>query len=277
VLFAELPAVGTVCELVFDPQLRSLTAAQRPVVGDPDTPAVPQLRRLLAGSASWLLFPLICDGVPVGVLVLASARPHAYTDAEITAVDALAAHGMAAHAKAGLIARLQELTGIDELTGVRSLRQIIELATRDVQGARNSSQPLVTLVIGIDHLGRINDLHGRATGDDVIRQVANRLRQVIRETDLIGRYRQDEFVVVLSQGRYGEDGIGDGGLEVAERLLRAVSNNPLPTRVGPLPVTVTIGLTLMIKDDANFASLTSRAEVALQAAKHAGRNQVRAI
>jgi diguanylate cyclase (GGDEF)-like protein len=277
VLFAELPAVGTVCELIFDPQLRSLTAARRPVVGDSDTLAVPQLRRLLAGSASWLLFPLICDGAPVGVLVLASARSHAYTDAEITAVDALAAHGMAAHAKAGLIARLQELTGIDELTGVRSLRQIIELATRDVQGARNSAQPLVVLVIGIDHLGRINDLHGRATGDDVIRQVANRLRQVIRETDLIGRYRQDEFVVVLSQGRYGEDGIGDGGLEVAERLLRTVSNNPLLTRVGPLPVTVTIGLTLMIKDDANFASLTSRAEVALQAAKHAGRNQVRAI
>jgi len=275
-LFTELPAVGTVCELVFDPELRSLTAAGQPVVGDPDTAPAPQLRRLLAGSASWLLFPLICDEVPVGVLVLASARPQAYTEAEITMVDALTAQGMAAHAKAGLIARLQELTGIDELTGVRSLRQIIELATRDLQGARNSCQPLVVLVIGIDHLGRINDLHGRATGDDAIRQVANRLRQVIRETDLIGRYRQDEFVVVLSQGRHGEDGIGDGGLEVAERLLGAVSQSPLPTRVGPLPVTVTIGLTLMIKDDANFASLTSRAEVALQAAKQAGRNQVRA-
>jgi diguanylate cyclase (GGDEF)-like protein len=224
-----------------------------------------------------LLFPLICDGVSVGVLVLASARPQAYTHAEITLVGALVAQGMAAHAKAGLIARLQELTGIDELTGVRSLRQIIELATRDLQGARNSSQPLVVLVIGIDHLGRINDLHGRATGDDVIRQVANRLRAVIRDTDLIGRYRQDEFVVVLSQSRNSENGIGDGGLEMAERLLGTVSQSALPTRVGPLPVTVTIGLTLMTRDDADFASLTSRAEVALQAAKQAGRNQVRAI
>ncbi len=272
--FFDLPAPGTVCELVFDPDLRALATTCRPVLGDCDRIVAPQLRRLLADAASWLLFPLVCDGMLVGVLVLASARPLAYADTEIAVVGALAAQGMVALAKARLIARVQELTGIDELTGVRSLRQIIELANRDVQGARHSSRPLVVLVIGIDHLGRINDLHGRTTGDDVIRQVANRLRLVIRETDLIGRYRQDEFVVVLSQGRDGEDGIRDGGLDVAERLLRTVSQSPLQTRVGRLPITVTIGQALMNPDDGNFTALAARAEMALQAAKLGGRNRV---
>jgi len=277
VLFSELPAPGTVRDLVFDPDLRAVAGAGLPVVGDPASVLPPQLRRLLADSASWMLIPLICDANPVGVLVLASGRAEAYADTQIAVAGALAAQGMAAYSKAILIARLQELTGTDELTGVRSLRQILELATRDLQGARHSSRPLVVMLVGIDRLGRINDLHGRATGDDVIRQVASRLGQVIRDTDLLGRYHEDEFIVVLSQGRDGEAGIGDGGLEVAERLIATVGQRPVPTRVGPLSVTVTIGLTLMIDDDADITALTARAETALHAAKQGGRNQVTGI
>jgi diguanylate cyclase (GGDEF)-like protein len=278
VVLAELPVPGSVRDLVFDSDLRALAGAGRPVVGDRDRIVPPQLRRLLAEAESWLLVPLSSDGAQVGVLVLASPQPQAYTETEITVAGALAAQGMAAHAKATLIARLQELTGTDELTGVRSLRQILELATRDLQGARNSTRPLVVMVIGVDQLGRINGLHGRAIGDDVIRQIAVRLGHAIRDTDLIGRYREDEFIVVLSQGRDGgEDGIDDGGLEVAERLLTAVSSTPVATRVGPMPVTVTVGLTLLTKDDADITSLTARAEVALQAAKRDGRNRVSAI
>jgi diguanylate cyclase (GGDEF)-like protein len=277
VLFSELPAPGTVRDLVFDPDLRAVAGAGLPVVGDPESIAPPQLRRLLADSASWMLFPLICDATGVGVLVLASGRPEAYADTQIAVAGALAAQGMAAYSKATLIARLQELTGTDELTGVRSLRQILELATRDLQGARHSSRPLVVMLVGIDRLGRINDLHGRATGDDVIRQVASRLGQAIRDTDLLGRYHEDEFIVVLSQGRDGETGIGDGGLEVAERLIQTVGQGPVPTRVGPLSVTVTIGLTLMTDDDADITALTARAETALHTAKQGGRNQVTGI
>ena len=275
VLFSDLPAPGSVRDLVFDPDLRAITSAGRPIVGDPDSVVPPQLRRLLADSASWLLLPLVSEATPVGLLVLASAQPQAYADTEIAVAGALAAQGMAAHAKASLIARLQELTGTDELTGVRSLRQVLELATRDLQGARHSSRPLVVMLIGIDGLGRVNDLHGRSAGDDVVRQVASRLGQVIRDTDLLGRYHEDEFIVVLSQGRDGETGIGDGGLEVAERLLSTVSQQAVPTRVGPLPITVTIGLTLMTKDDSDITGLTARAETALHAAKQGGRNQVR--
>jgi len=277
VLFAELPAPGSVRVLVFDPDLRAVAAGDQPVIGTPERIVPPQLRRLLAGSASWVLFPLVSDGSQVGVLILASVQPRAYADTEIAVAGALVAQAMAAHAKATLIARLQELAGTDEQTGVRSLRQVLELATRDLLGARHSSRPLVVMVIGIDHLGRINDLHGRAAGDDVIRQVAIRLSQVIRDTDLVGRYGEDEFIIVLSQGRDGEDGIGDGGLEVADRLLSTVSQTPIQTRVGPLPITVTVGLTLLTKEDAEITSLTARAEAALHIAKQGGRNQVSGI
>jgi diguanylate cyclase (GGDEF)-like protein len=277
VLFADLPASGTVCDLVFDPDLRTLITAGLPVIGDQESIVPPQFRRLLAEAASWSVLPLISDGTPIGVLVLASSQTDTYSPTVLAVAGTLVAQGMTAHAKATLVARLQELAGTDELTGVRSLRQVIELATRDLHGARRNSRPLVVMVVDIDHLGRINDLHGWATGDDVIRQVANRLGQVIRGTDLLGRYREDEFIVVLSQGRDQEDGIGDGGLEVAERLLTAVSRAPLQTRSGALPITVTIGLTLMTDEDTEMTSLTTRAEVPLQAAKLNGRNQVRGV
>jgi PleD family two-component response regulator len=64
---------------------------------------------------------------------------------------------------------------------------------------------------------------------------------------------------------------------VAERLLTAVSRAPLQTRSGALPITVTIGLTLMTDEDTEMTSLTTRAEVPLQAAKLNGRNQVRGV
>jgi hypothetical protein len=88
---------------------------------------------------------------------------------------------------------------------------------------------------------------------------------------------EDEFIVVLSQSRDGETGIADGGLEVAERLITTVSDNPLPTRVGPLPITVTVGLTLMQNEDADITAMTARAEAALHGAKQSGRNRVKGI
>jgi diguanylate cyclase (GGDEF)-like protein len=277
VLFADLPAAGSICELVFDPELRALAAAGQPFVGTTDSSVPPQLRRLLADAASWLFLPLSSDKTLVGVLVVASAEADAYAQSDLAMAGTLVVQGMTAHAKATLITRLQELAGTDELTGIRSLRQVLELAARDLQSARLNSRPLVVMVIDIDHLGKINDLYGRGTGDDVIRQVAIRLGHKIRGTDLLGRYGEDEFIVVLSQGRASEDGIGDGGLEVAERLLAAVSRLPLQTRSGPLAVTVTIGLTLMTPEDTEMVALTERAEIPLHAAKLDGRNQIRGI
>jgi diguanylate cyclase (GGDEF)-like protein len=275
--FAELPAPGSVRDLVFDLDLQAVTTAGRPVIGGPEHEAPAQLRRLLADAQSWLLLPLICEAGPLGVLVLAASPAGVYAETELAVIGVLAAQALVARSKAVMVAGLRELSGSDELTGVRSLRQVLDLAARDLQGARLSSRPLAVMVIGVDRLGRINSMHGRGAGDDVLRQVALRTGQVIRETDLIGRYREDEFVVVLSQGRGGESGIGDGGFEVAERVLTIISQTPLETRAGPLPVTVTIGLTLMTKDDADVTMLTTRAESALQIAKQAGRNQVTGI
>jgi tRNA A-37 threonylcarbamoyl transferase component Bud32/tetratricopeptide (TPR) repeat protein len=86
---AQLPEPGQSCELIFDPELRSVAAGGQAVVGSPDSIVPPQLRRLLAGSASWLLLPLTDERAVFGVLVLSSDQPGAFTEAEVPVLQTL--------------------------------------------------------------------------------------------------------------------------------------------------------------------------------------------
>jgi len=116
------------------------------------------------------------------------------------------------------------------------------------------------------HYKRVNDAHGHATGDDVIRIVAGRLAEQIRQTDVIGRYGGEEFALLLQDA-------GPGNL-LPERLRASIADAPIETRTGPLKVTVSIGLAYREPDDADIEALLSRADKELYRAKELGRNRV---
>jgi diguanylate cyclase (GGDEF)-like protein len=120
-------------------------------------------------------------------------------------------------------------------------------------------------MIDIDHFKLVNDTHGHLVGDDVIREVAQRLAHGLRSTDVVGRYGGEEFAVVLPEA--------DGGDTVPERLRAAVADVPVPTRSGPVSVTVSIGMTWLQPGD-DVTSALSRADTALYRAKQGGRNRI---
>jgi len=158
---------------------------------------------------------------------------------------------------------LAYLADHDPLTGIANRRRIT--ARLAECGVRPGGAAL--LLIDIDNFKDINDLHGHAAGDRVIRRVAATMTAEIGFEGLLGRLGGDEFAVVVPGGA------ADGAMALAKRLCGAVSTAPVVDDIGPLRVTVSVGVAVALDDDVE-ASL-AQADLALYAAKSAGRNRAR--
>jgi eukaryotic-like serine/threonine-protein kinase len=217
----------------------------------------------LGPTGSWAALPMTTRTGRLGLLLLAADAPDCYQQPELALGATLVAAGMSAYENASLFAEVQRLAVMDELTGVANRRAFFDRAERDVD------RPQAMIMLDIDHFKRINDLYGHPTGDDVIKVVAQRLAAAVRRADVLGRYGGEEFAILLADG-------GDDAAEVAERLRAAVGGTPVPTRSGPLPVTVSVGLAEYGAERASINALVAAADTALYQAKSDGRNRVRA-
>ncbi len=136
----------------------------------------------------------------------------------------------------GLIDSLVELSSRDALTGLAN-RRAFELAlTREADRVARSGEPALLLVLDIDHFKRVNDTHGHAAGDEVIRAVALALMDSVRPMDLVARVGGEEFAIILPN-------CGSAfGQTVAERVRRRIESTPV--QVSPtlqVPVTASVG------------------------------------
>ena len=161
-------------------------------------------------------------------------------------------------------AELTRLAVTDPLTGLWNRRHTGELLSADLAQAQRHGQALTLLMIDVDNFKSINDTHGHQTGDRVLVEVATRLREEIRSTDVVGRWGGEEFVVLL---RYC--GLRDA-VATAEKLRRRIAEVPFDTLFS---VSVSIGAA-ELQDNDDLASWIERADTALYAAKRAGRNTV---
>jgi diguanylate cyclase (GGDEF)-like protein len=165
-----------------------------------------------------------------------------------------------------------QLARTDHLTGALSRGALYTQAARDLQIARRQQTFTAAFIVDIDHFKTINDTHGHATGDAVLRHVALHGQSVLRCTDLFGRYGGDEFVAILPETDLLT------AAAIAERLRLAVGE-PAPGAC-PLPrgmpsVTVSIGVATVAAGGQDIDALIAQADQALYTAKHAGRNRTR--
>jgi diguanylate cyclase (GGDEF)-like protein len=195
---------------------------------------------------------------------VASARTGVYADAHLQIAAALAGQGMAAYDNADLFAQLTRLATLDPMTSVPNRRHFLSLAGEAVA---DGDRQLTAIMLDIDHFKQVNDSYGHLVGDTVIEEVGARLRSVIRDGDLLGRYGGEEFAVVVTAGPQRAE-------YVAARLLEVVNREPIQTTAGPLRVTVSVGYSHRIDTDSDLGSLLGRADQALYRAKQDGRNRV---
>jgi diguanylate cyclase (GGDEF)-like protein len=168
---------------------------------------------------------------------------------------------------------LEFLADRDTLTGIpnrRSFQNVLKTEIECAQARQGASMQgaLCVALIDVDHFKKVNDEKGHAVGDAVLCGLADRLAEIVRRSDTLGRIGGEEFAVCMPRISL-RDAKG-----IAERLRHAVAAQPFDTQSGPLAVTVSIGVSAFNRGD-TLKSLMERADVGMYAAKNSGRDRVR--
>jgi diguanylate cyclase (GGDEF)-like protein len=156
---------------------------------------------------------------------------------------------------------------VDALTGVASRVAIIERLRVEVAQARRYAHPIAILLVDVDGFAQLNQQHGVGTGDEILREVALRIRLRVRRADALGRADGDSFLAILPHSE--ESGI----VSFAEALRARLAQRPVITQAGPISVTVSIGVaTMRPAMELTVDELLGRADEALHSARKAGGN-----
>jgi two-component system, cell cycle response regulator len=175
------------------------------------------------------------------------------------------------HSLRTVIEEKNQLATTDSLTGASNRRYFNRQLTRELNRAQRGRGQLSLLLLDIDHFKRINDRYGHGVGDEVLQEFARRIAQGLpRRIDWYARLGGEEFTVALP-----ETGLA-GAAVVAERIRQQVADTPFQGSCGPIPVTVSIGVsgTAALSMAPSVDALLESADRCLYSSKDSGRNRV---
>jgi len=228
----------------------------------------PELAQMIRLHDEWLRVPIIYLSAETDIARQMAALLKAGDDfitkpiSDSQLIASVFSHAQRARALSNALAR-------DSLTGLLKHADIKEQLALEAYRASRANKPTSVVMLDLDHFKAINDTHGHAAGDSVIRALANLLRQRLRRIDSLGRYGGEEFVVVLPECPAAEAArIFD---EIRERFAELTFNG---SGDRPFRVTFSAGI-CETEGDAAASALLERADQALYRAKHDGRNRVR--
>ena len=162
--------------------------------------------------------------------------------------------------------KLKKLSVTDDLTGVGNHRYIMNELNNEVERVARYGSALCVLMLDIDHFKKVNDTKGHLCGDNVLKSIGDTLALRLRNSDRIGRYGGEEFLIILPEQTLGK------GVFVAEKLRALIAQIKVES-CGIEKVTASIGVAQWNKDEP-VESILSRADEAMYKAKRSGRNKV---
>jgi diguanylate cyclase (GGDEF)-like protein len=216
-----------------------------------------------------LVLPLITNQEKLGAVMIGFRRPHIFTPEEVALCEQAVGQVALAITKLLLISRIEQMVITDDLTGLLNPRGLADFGHREVERAIRYNRPLSLLMIDIDRFKKVNDSYGHLVGNRVLQALAERCQSAIRDTDIVGRYGGEEFVVLLPENNLSS------ALEAAERLRAAIAGLHVPSGLGPaIQITASIGAAEIIPGVEDLETLIGLADRAMYTAKQGGRNRV---
>jgi len=244
--------------VVGDSTLESRVLAARRALGELD-PTV-------GVSPDDICFPMIMGGRPLGVIGAEASPPLGeHSRSILAAAAALLAVSLK---NAELFRAVRENSVSDPLTGCYRRGHAIESLENELRRARRSQLPVSAILFDVDHFKSINDTYGHMAGDAVLVAVGNRMRAVLRGSDLKCRYGGDEFLIVLP------DTPAAGAQRVADSLRRDLEMHTVKWAQGSISISASFGVATSIPGEIEAMAMLARADSAMYAAKQAGRNRV---
>lgn len=169
-------------------------------------------------------------------------------------------------------ARLEQLALTDQLTGIANRSHLIKRGEEEFERVQRSTgiyiKTIGCIMVDLDFMKRINENRGEQAGDQVLKEVADRLRKNIRPYDILGRYGGEEFVIMLPDTSFKQS------LLVAERIRSKIRSEPFVIEGEPLSLTVSLGATASGQADRSLSDIIKRSDEAMQKAKADGRDRV---
>lgn len=212
--------------------------------------------------------PLKSSGRVIGVLNLYDRiDADEFDDSDLATIRTFAGQATVAVDNVLLHQEAQRLSITDGLTGLWNYRYFTMNFSKEIERAARFGRPLALLMFDLDRFKSVNDTHGHQRGDSVLVELATRVKAEIREVDTLARYGGEEFVLVLPETDL------EGASHAAERIAQVIRGRPFGAEhEQPLTVTVSIGVSIFPVHGTAAATLLSRADEALYAAKAAGRD-----
>ena len=165
---------------------------------------------------------------------------------------------------------LEMMAHTDMLTGIDNRRYFERRAKKTISDHTNNEQPISLLMLDIDHFKAINDTYGHDVGDEVLKKMSDVCKTVLRSNDLFARYGGEEFIALLPNTPQKSAQL------IAERLRQKIEQASVIVQGHePIYFTASIGVTLIDYDNCTFNDAIKQADIALYAAKSAGRNLVK--
>ena len=219
-------------------------------------------------------FPLYSEDEITGCIV-ARSTIEKLSRRDIEYLEQLTRQAAATINRANTYSTILQYATLDALTNLNNRRQFETRLSQEIAITKRQGNPLCAMMIDIDFFKKVNDTYGHAAGDEVLRQVAGTIKELLRESDIPARYGGEEFAILLPFTQINE------AFTVGERLRKAVEETPVTIykdTIDEKQISVTISMGLAEYDGKETGEvLFERADKALYNAKAEGRNRVKVV
>ena len=166
-----------------------------------------------------------------------------------------------------LMKRLEYLARTDQLTGLSNRRDILTKIEQEIFRYQRNKRTFILIMCDIDHFKTINDTYGHDAGDCILINVAQALKEAVRNYDTVGRWGGEEFLIVLPETELAD------GIQVAEKLRLNVESKEFYYNEKKLKITISFGVSIY-EDGMTIDTCIKRADERLYIAKETGRNKI---